>query len=80
MILESLETTAAISDANVDSLSDNRIEQVLGAGADVVKLARSFIDIDSVSGNEQIMASAISAWLESRGWYVEKQVNLMDWM
>lgn len=40
---------------------------------EAVKLAMQLIDVESLSGHEQPMASVLKDWLEKRGWTVELQ-------
>lgn len=40
---------------------------------EAVKLAMQLIDVESLSGYEQPMASVLKDWLEKRGWAVELQ-------
>jgi acetylornithine deacetylase len=47
--------------------------RVLAAGDDVVALARALVDVNSVSGHEQVMGDVVAAWLEARGWHVHRQ-------
>ena len=43
------------------------------ARSEALALARSFIAIDSVSGNEAGMSRAVEGWLAERGWRVQRQ-------
>lgn len=43
------------------------------ANDEAVKLAMQLIDVESLSGHEQPMASVLKEWLEKRGWTVELQ-------
>lgn len=43
------------------------------ANDEAVKLAMQLIDVESLSGHEQPMASVLKDWLEKRGWTVELQ-------
>lgn len=43
------------------------------ANDEAVKLAMKLIDVESLSGHEQPMASVLKDWLEERGWTVELQ-------
>lgn len=71
--------TKHVDDVALDGISETQdamqasIGQVLAAGEDLLLLARALIDIDSVSGSEQVMGHAMGAWLEARGWRVVKQ-------
>jgi len=51
---------------------DVAIQNVLDAGEDVIKLTRAFVDIDSTSGNENVMCKAMNAWLQQRDYTISE--------
>jgi len=51
---------------------DIAIQKVLEAGEDLIKLTRAFVDIDSTSGNENVMCKAMNAWLQQRDYTISE--------
>lgn len=59
----------AVADEGSGSTPHDDISEI----NDVVDLAEALINIASLSGYEQPMSSALSSWLEHRGWHVTLQ-------
>ena len=59
--------------SNGKTLTAEEISILQSDNPDILDLATVFINANSISGNEKIMAEVLSTWFEARDYHVEKQ-------
>jgi len=65
-------TETGFENTESSQLEEVAIQKVLDAGEDLIKLTRAFVDIDSTSGNENVMCKAVNAWLKQRDYTISQ--------